>query len=237
MIKEAFFNREWIKTSLGTPVELWASAPLEALKGQNPILLMGGVHGDEPEGVRLAREALEWLKNHTFVVPQSKPVAPWVVIPCLNVDGFAKGTRVNGRGVDLNRNYPSSDWTQEAKAERYFPGAGPGSEIEIQGVVRLMEDLKPRLIIHCHSWKPCIVATGPISKRDALRLGASSGYEVMDEIGYPTPGSLSGYGWRDKQIPIICIEENDQLKDHNTIWPRFKKGFEEIFFDLDLRRG
>lgn len=253
-----FSSPSWIKTTLGTSVELWASHSLGELKGLRPILVMGGIHGDEPEGVRLASDLLQWLKSHTVAVTASTAtststlnqsqsqsqnsggkvaVTPWILIPCLNVDGYAKNTRVNGRGVDLNRNYPSKDWSKEAKAERYFPGTGPGSEVEIRGIVGLIETYRPRLVIHCHSWKPCIVGTGPFSKRDAERLGRSSGYEVVDEIGYPTPGSLSRYGWHDKQIPVICIEEQDHLSDLSPIWPRFAKGFEEIFTDQNLRGG
>ncbi len=233
--KQIFSDPCWKKTTLGTAIELWASAPLPSLRGQNPILLMGGIHGDEPEGVRLANDALEWLKSHSANHQMSPSLVPWIVIPCLNIDGFSSGTRVNARGVDLNRNYPSKDWSTEAKAERYFPGLNPGSEVEIQGVVELIESYHPRLLIHCHSWQPCIVATGEPGRRDAERLGASSGYRVMEDIGYPTTGSLSRFGWHDKHIPVICIEEVDGLADLSTIWPRFAAGFREIFEDHSQR--
>lgn len=232
MRPEIFTTSCWKKTALGSSIELWASAPLDDLRGQNPILLMGGIHGDEPEGVRLAQDTLGWLKSNT-----AAHLAPWILIPCLNVDGFKNRTRVNGRGVDLNRNYPSRNWSKEAKAERYFPGAMPASEPEIQGVVELIKSLEPRLLIHCHSWKPCIVGTGELSKTDAERLSASSGYELLNEIGYQTPGSLSQFGWHDLKIPVICIEEQDHLDDLATIWPRFAKAMEEIFRDRSMRRG
>lgn len=224
----------WKKSALGTPIALHASAPLEQLLRERPILLMGGIHGDEPEGVRLAEDTLQWLKSNTS---SGKALCPWILIPCLNVDGFARKTRVNGRGVDLNRNYPSRDWSPEARAERYFPGTGPGSEPEIQAVVELIRTYSPRLIIHCHSWKPCIVGTGPRAKRDTERLAKSCGYEAMEEIGYETPGSLSRYGWHDQGLPVICIEEDDTLTNLSTIWPRFERGMREVFEDLSLREG
>ena len=222
----------WKTTALGSSIELFASDALEQLRRERPILLMGGIHGDEPEGVRLASETLEWLKSNTR---DAKTLCPWIVIPCLNVDGFQSRTRVNGRGVDLNRNYPSKDWSAEARADRYFPGAAPASEPEIQGVVDLIKAVTPRLIIHCHSWKPCIVGAGKKGWKDTLRLAESSGYEAMEDIGYPTPGSLSQYATTDLGIPVICIEEQDELKDLTPIWPRFKKGMSEIFTDLSLR--
>ena len=223
----------WQTTTLGTPIELFASAQLSELKNSKPILLMGGIHGDEPEGVRLANDTLKWLKSNT--TSTEKPRCPWILIPCLNVDGFKIKTRVNARGVDLNRNYPSTDWSSEARAERYFPGSGPASEIEIKAVVDLIRDFQPRLMIHCHSWNPCIVGTGAPAIVDTQRLASASGYEGRDDIGYPTPGSLSSYGWFDKKIPVICIEESDQIKDHDLIWPRFQNGICEIFEDLSMR--
>ena len=230
MQRSFFTTPSWKTTAAGTPIELAASAPLERLRDKRPILLMGGIHGDEPEGVRLAEETLRWLRS----VEPTK-VAPWIVIPCLNVDGFAKRTRVNSRGVDLNRNYPSRDWSPRFEKERYFPGPSAASEPEVQGVVELIEGWKPRLVIHCHSWEPCVVGTGELSKKDARRLAESCGYKLVDEIGYPTPGSLSRYGWHDKRVPIICIEEQERLEDLATIWPRFERGMREIFEDLSDR--
>lgn len=233
MPSDFFTTHCWKKTALGTAIELHASQPLDQLKNQRPILLMGGVHGDEPEGVQLAQDTLTWLKS---CARSGDEIAPWILIPCLNVDGFAKRTRVNGRGVDLNRNYPSKDWSPEHSKERYFPGPNPASEPEIQGVVELITTYQPRLLIHCHSWEPCIVATGELAEVDARRLGQSSGYEVRPEVGYPTPGSLSRYGWHDMRIPVICIEERDHMVDLSTIWPRFERGMKEIFRDVSPRK-
>lgn len=220
----------WKKTALGTAIDLFASHPLADLKGKSPILIMGGIHGDEPEGVRLAHDILKWLKD------APRPIVPWIMIPCLNVDGFQKNTRVNGQGVDLNRNYPSTNWSKKYNEPRYYPGITAASELEIQAVVELIEQVSPRLIIHCHSWNPCIVGTGERAQKDALRLSQSSGYQVVPEIGYPTPGSLSQYGWHDHQIPIICIEEQEHLENLDEIWPRFAKGISEILYDFSDRR-
>lgn len=226
----------WKKTALGTPIPLVSSRPLSELAVANgaerPILLFGGVHGDEPEGVRLAQDTL------SAVTAWSKSVwlCPWIIIPCLNVDGFNAATRVNGRGVDLNRNYPSKDWSPTSEQPRYSPGPSPMSEPEVAGIVELITLVDPRVMIHCHSWQPCIVATGSRAQNDGTRLALSSGYKLTPEIGYPTPGSLSRYGWYDLEIPVICIEEQESLPDLATIWPRFEKGIRTIFTDHSPRR-
>ncbi len=224
---------EWKKTDLGTPIALHASEPLDQLKSQKPLLLMGGVHGDEPLGVLLAQKTLLMLQEDACRAnPQF--TLPWILIPILNVDGYARNTRVNGRGVDLNRNYPSRSWSPEAAKERYYPGPAPASEAEIKAVVELITTHNPRLIIHCHSWQPMIVCAGVSGLKDAERLSRSSGYNVVPEIGYPTPGSLSQYGWVDHSIPIICIEEDDNSTPAE-VWPRFHNGMRDIFLDASAR--
>lgn len=218
--------RDWSHTSLGTAIELFACKELAELASEAPILLIGGVHGDEPLGVELARRTLHYLQAETRKSPDR--VIPWVVIPILNVDGFHKDTRVNGRGVDLNRNYPAQSWSPEFEKERYHPGTGPASEPEIQSLVALIQQIKPRLMIHCHSWHPMIVCAGEPGMMAAQALGESSGYKVVPEIGYPTPGSLSQYGWADHKIPVICIEEDDDAKT-DEVWPRFADGMKRVF--------
>lgn len=226
-------EHEWTHSDLGTPIALFASENLAQLKSKKPLLLMGGIHGDEPLGVHLAEMTLDFLKKDAALAkPEIK--IPWALIPVLNVDGYRAGTRVNGRGVDLNRNYPSKSWTSGFEKARYNPGPSPGSEAEIKAVVKFIGDFQPRLIIHCHSWKPMIVAAGEPGLKDAERLSRSSGYKVVPEIGYPTPGSLSQYGWWDNQIPVICIEEDDETHKEQ-VWPNFGKGLREIFLDASAR--
>jgi protein MpaA len=223
----------WKMTDLGSEIALYAACDLNLLKGQRPLLMMGGIHGDEPLGVLLAQKTLAMLEADAKS-PRPEYALPWILIPVLNVDGYRHNTRVNGRGVDLNRNYPASSWVPESENKRYCPGPSPGSEAEIKAVVELIRIFKPRLIIHCHSWKPMIVCAGPAGLKDAQRLSRSSGYEIVPDIGYPTPGSLSRYGWIDHRIPVICIEESDDSPP-GQVWPRFAEGMHEIFLDASDR--
>lgn len=226
-----YSNNQWAKTALATPIEFYASHSPDQLRGQNPILLIGGVHGDEPLGVLLAEKTLNLLSRE-----EKNAQVPWALVPILNIDGYRKNTRVNGRGVDLNRNYPAKSWSPEFEKDRYNPGPSPGSEPEIEAIVGFINDYSPRLVIHCHSWKPMIVCAGETAtaRIAASALGRSSGYEVVPEIGYPTPGSLSQFGWADNQIPVICIEESDDAAP-NEVWPRFESGMRAIFLDPTAR--
>lgn len=208
------------KTSLGTEIQLYKKVH----KQTRPYLFIGGVHGDEPEGVTLALAFLEWLKNHNA---SEKFIHDWALIPCLNPDGFQRHERTNSRGVDLNRNFPVRDWSSEHKAPRYFPGSAPNSENETQALVKLIDGLNPELIVHFHSWEPCVVYTGLKGKPYAELIGRHLPYEVREDIGYPTPGSLGQYGWLERNIPVICIEEQEKIA-LNTIWPRFERGLIDL---------
>ena len=219
-----FHQSSWALTSLGTPIELYKKTHTFSEK---PILFIGGVHGDEPEGVRLAEELLRWMNDC------NEDLFPWVLIPCINPDGYKKNNRTNANGVDLNRNFPSKDWSPETKAERYFPGPRPGSEKEVQALVRLIEDEKPQLIVHFHSWEPCVVYTGKTGQKAAEILGEDTGYEVREDIGYPTPGSLGQYGWLDKKVPVICLEAQEK-SDLESVWPKFAKGLKKLLRQKDI---
>lgn len=220
---EVYCNPNWAKTTTNEAISLWASDELSCLKSHNPILWIGGVHGDEPEGIALSNITLEWLKNNSHQVKKH-----WVLIPCINPEGAKNDQRTNSRGVDLNRNFPSRNWSSEHKESRYYPGPSPMSEPEVKALVELIQQVKPVLIIHCHSWHPSIVISGPIDHPAAKALAKSSGYKIQPDIGYPTPGSLGDWGWMDQKIPVICIEEAEETK-YSEIKEHFLPALAEIF--------
>jgi hypothetical protein len=226
MQAKLFHQSSWARSFRGSPIELYSKSHSRDGKTTSSILFVGGVHGDEPEGVRLAQEFLKWLEQTEAAYPE-QILHTWTLIPCLNVDGFATHERTNGHGVDLNRNFPAQDWSPEAKAPRYYPGAHPASEPETRALVGLITSLKPDLIIHFHSWKPCIVYTGQGCEQAAITLAGATGYPVHEDIGYPTPGSLGQYGWLEHRIPVICIEEQEQIA-LDQVWRHFGPGLQKL---------
>jgi len=76
--------------------------PIVAVRAGDPhgtrVLVVGCIHGNEGAGIAVAR-VLERTHTHADL---------WIV-PNLNPDGYARGTRQDGRGVDLNANW-SSEW-------------------------------------------------------------------------------------------------------------------------------
>ncbi|MGZ5279183.1 MAG: DUF2817 domain-containing protein [Pseudobdellovibrionaceae bacterium] len=208
----------WTQSALKKSIELFSSQH----GAERPLLFIGGVHGDEPEGVELAIRFLSWLQKNN-----NSNLHSWFLIPCLNVDGFSKQERTNGNGVDLNRNFPSRDWSPHIKAPRYNPGPHPTSEPEVKALCRLIAETQPQAIFHFHSWEPCVVYTGEPGRPWAVRAAGDSGYVVREDIGYPTPGSLGQYGWMECKIPVVCIEEQERSELSQT-WPRFSRGLQKV---------
>src|ERR1700722_6313259 len=101
------------------------------------VVLLGGMHGDEPEGARVVEDFIFQAKK---LESQFKSCV--LAIPRYNPDGLEKKERTNGNGVDLNRNFPSKDWSSESKAPRYFPGPHGASEPETQALVKILTTLK-----------------------------------------------------------------------------------------------
>ncbi len=217
-------NLKWKKTAHDRHIQLYSSSQNLKFENEKPFLIIGGVHGDEPEGVYLVESFIKWAKEVSL---KGHNLKPWIAIPCLNPDGLSKNERVNGNGVDLNRNFPSKDWSTEHKQPRYYPGESPASEIETQCVIELIEKYKPHMIIHCHSWKPLVVYTGDQAKTVAEAFAEVSGYPLEADIGYPTPGSLGQYGLLEHELGVVCTEEREGASKEET-WNRFGKAFEMI---------
>jgi protein MpaA len=213
---------QWAQSSSGLPISLYQNFHR---KDKNPYLFIGGIHGDEPEGVRLAEDFLMWLKSHS-----SEKDHPWSLIPCLNPEGYESQLRTNSRGVDLNRNFPSRDWLGSSEKNRYYPGPQAASEPEVRALVQLISQVKPRVIFHFHSWKPCVVYTGEPGRPYAELLSRRNHYSCHPDIGYPTPGSLGQYGWLEHQIPVICLEEEEK-SSLELAWLHFKDGLVDLIQD------
>lgn len=163
------------------------------------ILVLGGVHGDEPEGV-IASFGLLSAWNREFSYPFSL-----TLVPTLNLDGVIARTRINARGVDLNRNLPTKDWDPKAHQPRYQPGPAPGSEPENQALIRFLSEHDPALVLSLHSWNPVLNVNGACH-RIAQAIASHINYEVKDDIGYPTPGSLGTYWGQDKTRAVLTYE-------------------------------
>ena len=101
-------------------------------------LVVGCIHGNECAGIAVAARLAR--------TPPPGETDLWIVSD-LNPDGRAAGTRGNGRGVDLNRNF-SWHWTRLTGV--YYSGAAPLSEPETRIAARLILRVRPSVSIWFH---------------------------------------------------------------------------------------
>jgi protein MpaA len=111
------------------------------------VLVIGCIHGNETAGIAVAR-ALERLAPRDLDL--------WIV-PELNPDGVAHGTRQNAHGVDLNRNFPVR-WRPLDGV--YESGPRPLSEREARIAHTLILRLHPHVTIWFHQHLDMVWASG-----------------------------------------------------------------------------
>ena len=193
------------QTSTGLPI------PAFHFGGQGPkVLILGGVHGDETEGVICAHALLKrFSESFAFRVNLT-------LVPQFNLDGVLMGQRKNARNVDLNRNLPTNDWTAEVAEERYAPGESANSEPENQGLVHWLKKNKPNLILSLHSWKPLLNTNGKCQP-EAEAIAKMTGYEIHESIGYPTPGCLGTYCGLERDMPTLTYEIERGLSSDQSL--------------------
>ncbi|MQA74777.1 MAG: DUF2817 domain-containing protein [Solirubrobacterales bacterium] len=140
---------------------------INGLSGGPPALVFGCIHGTECAGMRIAR------RIHAGRPPKGHGI---VVVPDLNPDGLALGSRLNARGVDLNRNF-ASHWRPIGVAgDPEHSGPRPFSEPETRIARRLIRALRPEVTIWFHQQaEPLVRAWGasvPAARRYARLAGA-----------------------------------------------------------------
>ena len=168
-----------------------------------PALIFGAIHGSEPNSGHLARQLLDYLLEHPAAYANRRVA----VIPVANPDGLVRKRRLNEHQIDLNRNFPATNW-KAAKRGETFGGEKPASEPETQAIIKAVELLDPDRIVSIHAitkGRECNNYDGPGADLAEL-MKSLNGYRVAKTIGYPTPGSFGSWAGIDRQIPTITLE-------------------------------
>ncbi|MEM7143897.1 MAG: murein tripeptide amidase MpaA [Verrucomicrobiota bacterium] len=190
---------EYGRSVLGAPLEVWLPA-----SGEVSTLLVAGQHGEEAESTFVLSRALRCLEG--------APSAAGVVLAS-NPDGMARATRGNANGVDLNRNYPTADWTAEGTTYCWQVGAESevtlstgsegGSEPETRAFMGLVERLQPKRVIALHAPLACI--DDPQLSDMGKELSEESGLPLVESVGYATPGSFGTWAG-ERGLHVITYE-------------------------------
>ena len=171
------------------------------------ILVISLIHGDETQAGSLGRF---WLERLQKIDARNS----WRIIPVANPDGVNKKTRTNGNGIDLNRNFPTVDWSSDAikywekyahKNPRRFPGYAAGGESETQCIMKHLEEYKPDFVVSIHTPLNVLDFDGPKFKKKV-----PYSYIPWRSLGN-FPGSLGRYLWVERQTPVLTTELKPNL--------------------------
>ncbi len=165
----------------------WQGRPIVAIEvgspSGTPVLVVGCIHGDETGGVVIA-DALERLSPRDLDL--------WIV-PVLNPDGVAAGTRKNARGVDLNRNFP---WRWRPMSGVYESGPRPWSEREARIARALILRLHPHLTVWFHQHLDMVWASGGDRRIEKVFARVSGlPYHPMPQL------AGSAIAWQNNTLP------------------------------------
>jgi len=172
------------RSSLRRPIH---AVELGAPEAERTVLVVGCIHGTECAGRAVIRRLLARAR------PRRSRL--WV-IPQLNPDGHAMRTRVNARGVDLNRNFPAQWRPVGGHGHPEFAGHRPLSEPESRLAVRLIRRIRPHLSIWFHQPQAVVRAWGPsvpVARRYARLAGAR--FKALPWLSGTAPN------WQNRRFP------------------------------------
>ena len=173
---------------LGRSVQGRPIRAVEAGRRHRPIILVVGcIHGNEPAGIAVARDlATDPAPRHLLL---------WLV-PEVNPDGVAAGTRQNARGVDLNRNFPWGWQPIGHPGDLHYSGPRPLSEPESRIASALILRIRPDVTIWFHQHQDVVDLSGG-SAAIERRYARLTGMPIARLPRYP--GSAAG--WQDHRLP------------------------------------
>jgi murein peptide amidase A len=145
------------------------------------VLVIGCIHGDECEGIEVTR-----------LLERSRPHADLWLVHQLNPDGFARHSRTNAHGVDLNRDFLAA------------------SQRETRIARKLILRLRPAVTIWFHQPQSVVRAWGP-SRATARRYARLAGVPYRSLI-WP-PGSASRWQNGLGQVSFVVELPPGELPD------------------------
>lgn len=160
--------------------------------GATTVLFTGGIHGDEPSGSYIMQDWISHLDANAQKIPANKQV---VVVPALNPDGLALNKRYNVNNVNLDRNFPSSDWVRDISigGGGTLPQGGgsvPFSEPETRAIADLTSSLSVRAEISFHS-SGSLVGANKVA--DSVAIGTTYASAVGYGKMFANPEAIFGY--------------------------------------------
>lgn len=177
-------------------------------EGAECVLVIGGMHGDEPAGPELAWALVAYLDAHSEAYSEMKIV----VAPAINPDGLTYWRRGNAAGEDINRGFPALPDALVKSTQR-----------ENEFVMMLIEKFRPSRIVQLHQPLACVDWDGP-AEEIAKKVAEACGLPLK-KLG-ARRGSLGRYAGVDRGIPVINIELPEEASQAGRLdlWESYGNG-------------
>ncbi len=180
-------------------------------EGDDTVLIMAGIHGNEPAGTPLVNRLIHHLRYNRDLLEGRRIV----LMPLANPDGMAAGTRENVRRIDLNRNFQTAN-----RIDDETNGFRPLSEPESRALNNLLKEYNPSRIVSIHQPLDCIDYDGP-GRALATRMAQYCDLPVK-KLG-AKPGSLGSHTGESLGIATITLElpaEVSRLSEQ-ALWDKY----------------
>lgn len=189
--------------------------------GATTYLFTGAIHGNELSSNYTMKNWMADLEANPGRIPANARV---IVIPAVSPDGVASANRLNANGVNLNRNFPTSNWTQNIITSSGEQAGGGGSaaasEPETRALMNFSSRVAPRLVTTHHS-------SGSLVNSNDVGISIAAGQDYSRLAGYrfiPNSATTGTFGFEmtgtyedwllERGTPAILVELNTDTGNH-----------------------
>lgn len=169
--------------------------------GAEHVLVTGSLSGNDPASIIALDALLERLTSQPALLDGRQAV----LVRNPHPDGLAEHIAVNARGVDLNRNFPSTRFTASPTRET---GPHPSSEAETRVMLRLLGESTPSRVVHVRSGKSDrVLVTGNAACLELLdQIRSEFDVDVATFDGEFKAGSLEEFAATRLKSQVLVIE-------------------------------
>lgn len=202
-------------SSIGSSVKGRSILAYKFGSGPSKVVFVGGTHGDEPSSKYTLDSFINSLEANFNNIPKNRTV---IVVPSINPDGIASGSRTNANNVDLNRNFPANNWKSDVvmpngKLNKRGGGDEPLSEPESKALANYVLAQNPDLVLTYHAIGSLAIANESGNSLNlARKYGSLTGFtslgnsQIGNTFSHDTNGAFEDWLHDKHGIPAILIE-------------------------------